>query len=385
MGQELKNDSWNAPPAPGPDAVARLAAGVAHDLNNLLTPILGYSEILLETLEPGKRPHVQAEEIHRAAERSREIVSRLLSYSVREAPRRRPMNAQDVALGLQGSIRAIVRPDITLHVSCGRQDASVDVDPVQIEQAMMILVANAQDAMPQGGTLFIEARRATEEEEETLTRATGRDFRGAGLLRLTDTGTGMTEEAQKHLFEPFYATKANGSLGFGMATAWNIVRHHEGTILVDSRPGQGTAVGIFLPGSAMRREEKPLPASHVKPETVLVVEDMEMVRVLTCHLLEEAGYSALPAASAEEAVRILEERPGRTRLMLTDALLPGISGPLLFENVKKRFPDLRVLFMSGYSLDDLARDGRAPVGACFIQKPFSAADLAKKVREALDS
>ena len=135
----------------------------------------------------------------------------------------------------------------------------------------------------------------------------------------------------------------------------------------------------------MRREEKPLPASHVKPETVLVVEDMEMVRVLTCHLLEEAGYSALPAASAEEAVRILEERPGRTRLMLTDALLPGISGPLLFENVKKRFPDLRVLFMSGYSLDDLARDGRAPVGACFIQKPFSAADLAKKVREALDS
>jgi two-component system, cell cycle sensor histidine kinase and response regulator CckA len=254
MEPQLRHHAYRIPSFMRPDTVERLAAGLAHDLNNLLTPILGYSEILLESLEPGKREHFQAEEIHRAAHRSSEIVRRLLAYSFAPTSSMRATSLQDIALNLERPIRAALPPDITVHVRTGIPDARVLADPLQIEQAIMILVANAGEAMPEGGTLLVEARRATPAEEASRELASAPHCEPWGLLRVSDTGIGMTEETRMHLFEPFYTTKPGVGIGLGLATVRKIARLAEGTVCVDSCPGQGTAVSIFVPGYPVQGE-----------------------------------------------------------------------------------------------------------------------------------
>jgi signal transduction histidine kinase len=372
------------------EAVGQLAGGVAHDFNNMLTVISGYSAILLETLDAADPNRGDIEEIRGAAERAAGLTRQLLAFSRKQVlqPRVVDLNSE-VITGLEKMLRRLIGEDIELVTSLDGHLGLVNADPGQLEQVIVNLAVNARDAMPDGGRLVIETANM-ELGAEHAGRHIGVKAGRYVMLAVTDTGSGMKPETMARMFEPFFTTKEQGKgTGLGLATVYGIVKQSGGDIWVYSEPGHGTSFKIYLP-LVEEPKSAAVPAStkahdYAGTETILLVEDDETLRLLARRILQSRGYTVLEARDGEQALAICGQPATRIDLVATDAVMPKMNGRVLAERLATLRPRLRVLFMSGYTDDDMLRRGIMDPRMAFLQKPFTPEGLAKKVREVLDS
>jgi signal transduction histidine kinase/ActR/RegA family two-component response regulator len=369
------------------EAVGRLAGGVAHDFNNLLTVILSYSHLLLEEAAPGEATRSELQEIQRAGNRAAELTRQLLAFSRQQVLEPRVLDLNRIISGLDKMLRRLIGEDIDLvtHPSSGL--GMVQADPGQIEQVIMNLAVNARDAMPGGGKLTIETGNVELGEEYTALRGDLRPGHYA-MLAVSDTGCGMSAEVKARIFEPFYTTKEKGKgTGLGLSTVHGIVKQSEGHIEVYSEPGHGTTFKIYLPRVEAAEEMTAVAgvttARLEGTETVLVVEDEMSIRRLIGRSLRARGYRVLEANDGSEAIAHCERRSPRVDLLITDVVMPMMSGPELVQRVTAGCPGLKVLFISGYTDRALIHQGLRHDGSAFLQKPFTPETLARKVRELL--
>jgi two-component system cell cycle sensor histidine kinase/response regulator CckA len=371
------------------EAVGRLAGGVAHDFNNLLTVILGYCDVLLQGLEPGPL-HEATQEVRQAGERAAALTRQLLAFSRKQTLVPEVLDLGDVVSGLSTMVVRLIGEDVKVSVVVSPGLGRVKADRGQLEQVVMNLAVNARDAMPKGGNLIFELQNVELDDAYAATHAEVKPGPYV-LLAISDTGTGMDAETQKRVFEPFFTTKETGKgTGLGLSTVHGIVHQSGGAIDVYSEPGQGTTFKVYLPrfagDAAVRRPVSgDHPALRAGSETVLVVEDEAAIRQLTKLILQKAGYTVLLAESPVAAERIAASHPGPIHLMLTDVVMPGMRGPELAERLIRLRPDLRVLYMSGYTDDAIAHHGFLDAGTEFLQKPFTPLRLTQKIREVLDA
>ncbi|MEW6208065.1 MAG: PAS domain S-box protein [Acidobacteriota bacterium] len=370
------------------EAIGRLAGGVAHDFNNLLTAINGYADIIIGKL-PGDNPlHQDAEEIRKAGKRAATLTGQLLAFSRRQMLQTRVLNLNSVINDSIKMLRRMIGEDVELITRLDDDLALVRADPGQIEQVIMNLAVNARDAMPQGGTLTIETANTLIDESYTRKHVSTRLGRYV-RLKVNDTGCGMDEEICLRIFEPFFTTKERGKgTGLGLSTVYGIVKQSGGHITVNSQPNKGTTFRILLPMVEEKTDEAGAPAAHrAHPpkgsETILVVEDEEAVRKLTRIILSVGGYTVLEAANGREAIEMCSQRS--VDLLLTDVVMPQMSGRELVEKVSIICPQMKVLYMSGYTDDAMIRHGVLDAGVPLLQKPFTPEALSQKVREVLDN
>ena len=370
------------------ETVGRLAGGVAHDLNNLLTPILAYSELLLGDLATDDASRGSVEEILRAAEGARDLVRQLLNFSRRQVSHATLLDLNETVASFDAMLRRTIRGDIAIEFSRTPISLCILGDANQLGQVVLNLAVNAQDAMPRGGALTI-ATSMVEVGPSSL--PAGLPAGSYAQLTVSDTGWGMDGETRRQIFEPFYTTKAKGlGTGLGLATVHTIVKQHGGTISVKSEPGQGTtfemrfAVVEGRPVSAEATARGALEESPGGSECILLVEDNSQVRDLAQAILERLGYTVLPAGDAQEALSVLAENEDSVDMILSDVVMPGMKGPELVAKVSQTRPDIRALLMSGYT--DAALDPAILGGSVrFIHKPFTVQALARSVRGVLDS
>ena len=368
------------------ESLGRLAGGVAHDFNNLLTGIQGYTELLTDDpdLSSGSRDFVV--EIKAAADRAASLTQQLLAFSRRQVIHPVVINLNRTLDHAQRMLSRVIGEDIELDYRPGEDPLYIKADPNQIDQALVNLAVNARDAMPDGGRLTIKTSRVRLDEKD-LTRFPETKPGEYVRLDVTDSGCGMTDETKARIFEPFFTTKDRGKgTGLGLATLYGMVSQNGGTIDVRSRPGRGTSFSIHLPLAEPTPEPTGPETFDQVPggtETILLVEDEDLVRNLARKILAKAGYTVIEAACGEEALSLARERSGRIDLLLTDVIMPGMNGRELFEELKDLKSDLKVLFMSGYSEDVIAHHGVLEEGTHFIEKPFAVDSLARKIREAL--
>ena len=371
------------------EAVGRLAGGVAHDFNNLLTIVMGYSDLVLERLGAADAMRAYVEEIKKAGERAASLTRQLLAFGRRQvlAPRALDLNA--VATNIDKMLRHVIGENIELSTVLEPELGWVKADPGQIEQVILNLVLNARDAMPQGGQLTLETANVELNEGDTRTRVSVLPGRYV-MLAVSDSGVGMDAETQAHIFEPFFTTKEKGKgTGLGLATVYGIVKQSGGHIWLYSEPNQGTTFKIYLP----RLEEAAQPVEAIPTgaplaggsETILLVEDEEGVRDLAKRILESKGYEVIMAASPTEATQVFEQHKEPIHLLLTDVVMPTMSGRQLAEHVAFLRPGMKVLYMSGYTDNVMVPHGILEEGTQFLQKPFTPDSLIRKVREALDA
>jgi signal transduction histidine kinase/CheY-like chemotaxis protein len=371
------------------DAIGRLAGGVAHDFNNLLTVIGSYADLLVETLDPGTEARPHAEQIQRAAGRAAGLTQQLLAFSRKQVLQPRVVDLNAIVRGLEPMLHRLLGEDIALAVRLSAAPAAVLVDAGQIEQVIVNLAANARDAMPEGGMLMIESRHVELGAEEIL----GRPGMTAGRyveLAVTDGGVGMDEATRARIFEPFFTTKEPGAgTGLGLSTVYGIVKQSGGWIWVYSELTQGTTFRIHLPAADAAPEPAAAPpaTSATRPpatETVLLVEDQEDVRALAARVLRREGYTVLEAASGAEAAAMAAGHPAPIHLLLTDVVMPDLSGKDVADRLLALRPGIRVLFMSGYTDNVIAQRGVLDPTTAFLSKPFTPDVLAAKVREVLE-
>lgn len=370
------------------EAVGRLAGGIAHDFNNLLTAILGTTGLLLEDLGFESRARLDIQEIEKAAKRAAGLTRQLLIFSRQQVLEPRVLDLNALVDDLEQMLRRLIGEHIQLRTSLASGLGPVRADPGQLEQAIVNLVVNARDAMPDGGRVIVETANAELDARYIDSHAPARTGQYV-LLSVSDTGVGMNAATKARLFEPFFTTKQPGQgTGLGLATVYGIVKQSAGYIWVYSEPGRGTTFKIYLPcveGSPAPPEATTAAvASPGGSETVLMVEDQEEVRKLTRRLLEARGYKVLTAANGQEALEIVAQYPAPIHLLVTDVVMPGISGRELAARVAAA-RDVKVLFVSGYTGEAVHEHGLLEPGVPFLQKPFTAAVLANKVREVLDS
>jgi PAS domain S-box-containing protein len=368
------------------ESVGRLAAGVAHDLNNMLSPILGNAELMILDQDPASKIYRRAQGIIQAAERSRDLVAQLLAFGRKQMLVKQSLDLCRIVEDIKKLIHRTIRENIRTKTILCAEPCPVYADLGRIGQILMNLCVNAQDAMPDGGTLTIEVRHAQidESDSEMLVAAPAGEY---VMLSVSDTGSGIDKETQQHIFEPFFTTKNELGTGLGLATVYGIVKQHEGHIQVISEPDKGTAFKIFLPLIQVElTETKEVAAPQSTPhgsETVLVVEDNEMTREVASSILKHLGYTVFSAAGGNEALSFLGTHREPVDLLLTDVVMPDMDGKTLYEIIAQTFPNIRVLFMSGYAQNTIARHGVLDEGIPFIHKPFSIENLAAKVRETL--
>ena len=369
------------------ESLGRLAGGVAHDLNNLLTPILGYSEILMADSEADGKWRKSASEILRAGFRARDLVKQLLAFSRKQTLDYRLVDLSKTVMEFEPLLRRTIREDIEIQVKPSYDISTIMADVGQIEQVIMNLAVNAQDAMKGGGRLTIETSTAELDEKYAATQQGVKQGEYAVLI-VSDTGCGMDPGTLKNIFEPFFTTKGEMGTGLGLATVYGIVKQHEGHIQTCSQPGEGTTIEIYLPISREVNPEKNSSgkiSSKLKgSETILLVEDDPQVLDFTSIILKRQGYTVLEAESGPEALIVLGNQSEPVDLMLTDVILPGMNGKDLFSRVVEDHPRMKVLFMSGYTDDVIAHHGVLDEGVAFIQKPFASQALSIKLREVLD-
>ncbi len=370
------------------EAIGRLAGGVAHDFNNLLTVIAGYTDILSETTGHSDEMAAHVEQIRRATERATTLTQQLLAFSRKQVLQPRVVDLNEVVRGLEPMLRRLIGEDIDLLVQLDAQPLAVVVDPGQMEQVIMNLATNARDAMPRGGQVLMETRHVTLDAEHIGDRP-GMTPGVYVQLAVTDSGDGMTDETRARVFEPFFTTKGPGEgTGLGLSTAYGIVKQSGGWIWVYSE-AQGTTFKIYLPStSAPIAAAPPAPAAKRRPvatETVLLVEDQVDVRALAARILRRDGYVVIDAASGAEAIARAAAHHGPIDVLLTDVVMPGVSGREVAERLAAARPGLRVLFMSGYTDNVIAQRGVLDPGTAFLAKPFTADQLATKVREVLEA
>jgi PAS domain S-box-containing protein len=371
------------------EAVGRLAGGVAHDFNNLLTVITSYSTMALESLRPEDPLHEDITEVRGAAERATRLTKQLLAFSRKQVLRPQPLDLSQMATEMQRMLQRLIGEDMTLDLRLASDLGSVSADPGQIEQVIMNLVVNARDAMPNGGHVIIETANVAFSSELSMTEI-GRPAGEYVRLTVTDTGTGMTEETLANLFEPFFTTKSAGAgTGLGLSTVYGIVKQSEGDIHVQSELGRGTTFRLYFPRiqSDVRPAGIRTPA-HGAPlrgsETILLVEDDESLRHMAARVLREAGYLVLDARTPMEAAATGTQYAEDIDLLLTDVVMPQMSGRAIAERLVKHRPTLAVLYMSGYTDDDVLRRGVLATDTGFLQKPFTPAQLLQQVRVALN-
>lgn len=368
------------------EAVGRLAGGVAHDFNNMLTVISGYNRMILDELSALDPLRGYAEEILKAADRAGALTNQLLAFSRRQIMKPRVMNVNTVIAQTEKMLRRLIGEDIEVKFGLDADTGNIKADPGHVEQAIVNLAVNARDAMPLGGRLTIETANAHLDETYAKTHmgVTPGDF---VMIAVSDTGVGMDAETKRRIFEPFFTTKEKGKgTGLGLATVYGIVKQTGGDIWVYSEPGRGTTFKLYFPrvkeaasGTAAEEEEQ----SQGAVETILLVEDEQAVRELTVKMLQRLGYRVLVAASGAEAIEISGTHPGHIGLLLTDVVMPNMSGRQLADELVKTRPDMKVLYLSGYTENTVVHHGVLDVGVEFLPKPFSREVLAKKIRQVL--
>jgi two-component system cell cycle sensor histidine kinase/response regulator CckA len=364
------------------EAIGRLAGGVAHDFNNVLTAILGSSELLLLDTPRDATAREEIEIIRDAATRAQDLIRQLLAFSARQVLQPAVIDLNALVKNLGRMLRRLIGEDLALATELAPDLGSVRVDPGQVEQVLVNLAVNARDAMPDGGRLTI--RTANVDVAESGELANGRYV----LVEVSDTGIGMDAATLARAFEPFFTTKERGKgTGLGLASAYGIVRQSGGQITVSSTPGAGTTFRIHLPRVDTpvdaARATSPVTAPAAGTETVLVAEDEQIIRVLIRKVLEQAGYTVLLAGGGAEALQVAERHARPIHLLVTDVVMPGMSGRELARRVVERWPATKVLYMSGYADDAVERHGVLDPGTAFMQKPFTPSALARRVRDVL--
>jgi signal transduction histidine kinase/ActR/RegA family two-component response regulator len=370
------------------EAIGRLAGGVAHDFNNLLTAIMGYSQFLHRRFEPGDPAVRDAEEILKAAERAAALTRQLLAFSRQQVLEPRVLDLNAIITDLDKMLRRLIGEDIDLVTAPTQDLGRVKADPGQLEQVLVNLAVNARDAMPKGGKLTIETADAELDEGYAKSRDDIKPGRYV-MVAVSDTGSGMSRETMSKIFEPFFTTKAIGhGTGLGLSTVHGIVKQSEGHIEVYSELGQGTTFKVYLPRVEGAADVLPTPRQTAKryggQETVLLVEDEDVIRRVVLESLRMNGYTVLEAADGSQAITICERRDQPLDLLITDVVMPLMSGPELVRHVKAVRPHLPTLFISGYTDRALIHQGHREPGTAFLQKPFTPDVLVRKVREILD-
>ena len=365
------------------DSVGRLASGVAHDFNNLLTTIRGFSDMLLRDLPPHDRLRADVEQIRKAAERGALLTGQLLTFGQREAPEVRVFQVNQVVGAMESLVRRLLSADVKLTLRLGPGAGAVRMDPGHLEQVLVNLVLNARDAMPEGGTLTVETF-----ERQIGKGARARQVRAGPyvVLAVRDTGTGMDSEALRHLFEPLQGAGAQQRRsGLGLSIVHGIVRQNGGVVRVASEPGHGTTVKVYLPQVEPVEDAPDTNAAELRGrETVLVAEDEEGVRELLRKVLGDHGHAVLEARHGRDALMVAERYERPIHLLIADVVMPEIGGGELVERLTAQRPDLKVLYISGYTNDEIVRRGVRRTEAHFLQKPFTSQELMRKVRQVLD-
>jgi two-component system, cell cycle sensor histidine kinase and response regulator CckA len=384
--KRLERSLWEAQKL---DAIGGLAGGVAHDFNNLLSVVLSYSELLVEDLAPDNPMRADLEEIRGAGERATILTRQLLAFSRRQLLQPRVVRLNDIVLGMEAMLRRLLGEDIELAVVCAPNLCRAMLDPGQLEQVIMNLAVNGRDAMPSGGTLTIETR------DVVLGARHAAEHRNVVpgphvMLSVIDSGTGMSPDIQARIFEPFFTTKPVGKgTGLGLSTVSGIVQQSGGSICVESEPGRGTTFRVYFPRTESRlllESRPPQPSrSPGGAETILLVEDDPSVRNLAHSILFRRGYRVLMAESAGEALLVCEQHEATIDLVVTDVVMPRMSGPQLARRLRSIRPGMRVLYMSGYSGEAIGKHGVLDPTLAFLQKPITKDALTRAVREALDA
>jgi len=369
------------------ESVGRLAGGVAHDFNNMLSVILGYGEILLQQLRPGDPMRDDVKEIVEAGKRSTALTRQLLAFSRKQTLQPEVLNLNDVVRNLEKMLRRLIGENIELETALSDEIGRVMADPSQIEQVIMNLSVNARDAMPEGGRLLFET--ANVELDETYAKNHAGVNPGKHvMLAVTDTGCGMDKETLSKIFEPFFSTKEKGiGTGLGLATVYGIVKQSGGNIWAYSEPGRGTTFKIYLPQTEAKQEPETgaveKDTAHSGGEHILVVEDEDSLRKMTERAISRLGYKVNTAANGREALLLMEEKGLKPDLMIIDVVMPNMSGKELVNRLQKNQPDLKVLYMSGYTDNAVVHHGVLEPGTAFIQKPFTFRDLAERIQAVL--
>jgi two-component system, cell cycle sensor histidine kinase and response regulator CckA len=370
------------------EAIGQLAGGVAHDFNNLLTAINGYSALALRRLGEDHPVQPYLEEIKKAGDRAANLTRQLLAFGRKQILQPLSINLNDVVRDMNKMLKRLIGEDVQLIANLRPDLNRIQADPGQVEQVLVNLVVNSRDAMPRGGTITIETANV-KLDEAYASKLVGLSAGDYVMLAISDTGTGMDQETQKRIFEPFFTTKEKGKgTGLGLSTVYGIIRQSGGNIWVYTEPGEGTTFKVYMPqieaevgGSVIPHSSSIMQDGN---ETVLLVEDEEMVRKLASQLLKESGYSVLEASGGDEAMDICKTYQEPIDLLITDVVMPKMSGRDVAAQLKTLHPETRVLFMSGYTDDAIVHHGIVDSDIAFIQKPFSATSLTQKIREVLD-
>jgi two-component system, cell cycle sensor histidine kinase and response regulator CckA len=369
------------------EAVGRLAGGVAHDFNNMLTVISGYNRMILDELSPLDPLRGYAEEVLKAADRAGALTNQLLAFSRRQIMRPQVISVNSVLAQTEKMLNRLIGEDVDLVMQLAADAGNIKADPGHVEQAVVNLAVNARDAMPLGGRLTIETENVHLDENYARTHmgVTPGDF---VLIAVSDTGHGMDAETRRRIFEPFFTTKEKGKgTGLGLATVYGMIKQTGGDIWVYSEPGQGTTFKLYFPRVSEPASDgadgESAPERRAGGETILVVEDEKAVRELTVRMLQQLGYVILTASSGQEALEICRNHAGFIDMLLTDVVMPGMSGRQLADQLLLQRPDTAVLFLSGYTENTVVHHGVLDAGVNFLPKPFSRENLAKKLREVL--
>jgi two-component system, cell cycle sensor histidine kinase and response regulator CckA len=370
------------------EAVGMLAGGIAHDFNNLLTIITGYSQLILNTLGPQDPNRHSAEQIIKAGDRAAALTRQLLAFSRRQVLQPRVLDLNKLVSSLGVMLQRLIGEDVELRLVLPADLGRVSADPGQIEQVLMNLAVNSRDAMPRGGVLTIETGHVMLDTQYTARHVAVKPGPYV-LLAVSDNGTGMDKATRDRLFEPFFTTKSAGrGTGLGLSTVFGIVKQSGGSVDVYSEPGTGTTVKVYLPRieqAAPAESERPRKPSVRGSETILVAEDDEMVRSLVRETLEREGYKVLAASDPLDARRIADTHGEGIQLLITDVVMPKLSGRELAGQLMARRPEMKVLYMSGYTDNAVINSGILQKEVAFLQKPFTPAALTEKVREVLET
>ncbi len=371
------------------ESLGRLTGGIAHDFNNILSPIICYTDMCLDEISPENPLHEYLTQVQHSAQKAKDLVRQLLACGRNQILEVKGINLAEQVESFEKMIRRTIREDIEIKVNNQLNLGTVKADPTQIEQILLNLTVNAQDAMPNGGKLIISTMNITLDE---ATVRTMEDIKPGSYVKLvvSDTGMGMSTEILSHIFEPFFTTKKLGKgTGLGLATVHGIIKQHGGTITVCSEKNLGTIFKIYLPceevGPQTMSESEAEKQEYLGIETIMVVEDDDQVRKLASQLLGTLGYKVIAAANAEDAHTFTTRYTIPIQLLLTDIIMPGTNGKDLYQQLKTKHPDLKVLYMSGYTSSVIAHHGILEPDTHFLQKPFSPLDIAKKTRNTLDS
>ncbi|OGW40818.1 MAG: hypothetical protein A2010_13295 [Nitrospirae bacterium GWD2_57_9] len=369
------------------ESIGTLAGGIAHDFNNILTAIIGYGSLLQMKVPENDPLRHSIDQILSSANRAAALTQGLLAYSRKQLLKAQPVNVNEVIRKVQLLLTRLIGADIELKTMLTDKEVTVMADAGQIEQVLMNFATNARDAMPDGGYLFIETEEVTLNEEAARIH----QFGGPGTyaaITVTDSGTGMDERTRERIFDPFFTTKEAGKgTGLGLAIAYGIIQQHKGTISVDSEVGRGSTFKIYLPlVQADVKQELPVQVSPIKggSETVLLAEDDEVVRELTSHVLSQFGYKVIEAADGEEAVNKFMENRHLIKMLLLDVIMPKKNGREVFSKIRIFQPEIKVLFLSGYTADIMHQKGLLDDDVDFIMKPVPVNDLLRKIRAILD-